>query len=281
MIDTIVKNLFVVFSTFITLFLASSSHAVSMSEADSMANLQLAMLTLSREESFVSSGKVKATRKKANRSKKKANRAFTPTDKPKEQYPENCLTWSAAQINTKAKKHNQVILKYSRQHRIDSNLVKSIITAESCFRTRALSNKGAKGLMQLIPDTAERFGVKEIYDAEQNILAGTKYLRFLLDRYKGDLKKAIAAYNAGEGAVDKYKGIPPYRETRNYVENVLKVYRLLKPKKRTKKVKKAKKIVKTRKKRVHVVYQPPKLGGKPGRHGWQYNRRLAPQLYKH
>ncbi len=135
--------------------------------------------------------------------------------------------------------------------------------------------------MQLIPATAERFGVKNIYSAEQNIRGGTKYLKFLLARYKGNLKKTIAAYNAGEGAVDKYKGIPPYRETQSYVKNVLKIYRMLIPKKKKKVVKIVKTKSKKTKKRVYAVYQPPKLGRKPGRYGWQYNKRLAPHLYKH
>ena len=83
--------------------------------------------------------------------------------------------------------------------------------------------------MQLIPATAERFGVTDSYMPQQNIRGGTKYLRFLMDRFRGDLKKVIASYNAGEGAVDKYKGIPPYKETIQYVKNVMQVYSVLKP----------------------------------------------------
>ena len=201
-------------------------------------------------------------------------------------YPANCLQWSAFQINQKARSHSKPITKYSRLYHVDSNLIKSIITAESCFRVKALSHKGASGLMQLIPATAERFGVKDIYNAEQNIRGGTLYLKFLLKRFDGNLKKTIAGYNAGEGAVDKYNGIPPYRETKQYVKNVLKVYRLLSPSAKKKvTVLKAEKstanINKSKiKRRVQAVYQPPKLGKKPGRYGWQYNRRLAPHLYK-
>ncbi len=112
-----------------------------------------------------------------------------------------------------------------------SNLVRAVITAESCFKRKALSSAGAQGLMQLIPATAKRFGVRNSYDPKQNIRGGIKYLKFLLARYKGNLKKTIAAYNAGEGKVDHYKGIPPYKETRRYVKNVLKIYDLLKPRK--------------------------------------------------
>jgi soluble lytic murein transglycosylase-like protein len=138
-----------------------------------------------------------------------------------------CLSWNANKINDKASKFITPIKKYSSQYRVNRHLIKAVITAESCFRIKALSSAGAQGLMQLIPATAKRFGVKNSYMPKQNIHGGVKYLRFLLDRYKGDLSKTIAAYNAGEGAVDKYKGIPPYKETQQYVKNVMKVYKLL------------------------------------------------------
>jgi len=184
-------------------------------------------------------------------------------------FPSNCLKWNAWQIKQKSKKFDKLINKYSRQYQVDSNLIKSVITAESCFKVKALSHAGAQGLMQLIPATAKRFGVKDSYKPERNIRGGVKYLKFLLDRFNGKLEKVIAAYNAGEGRVDQYNGIPPYKETQQYVKNVLKVYSLLKPKPKKKTITRAK-----------TVYQPPKLGQKPGRHGWQYNRRLAPHLYK-
>lgn len=214
-------------------------------------DLRLAMIDFSRLEGI-----------KGNVSKKKK----APV-KPKivEILPSNCLKWNKTQINRKASAYGKHITKYSRKYKIDSNLVKAVITAESCFKRKALSHAGARGLMQLIPATADRFGVKDSYNAESNIRGGVKYLRFLFDRFKGELPKVIAGYNAGEGAVDKYKGIPPYKETKQYVKNVLKVYDLLKP---------------VKKKRVKAVYQPPKLGNKPGRSGWQYNRARAPHLYK-
>lgn len=254
-----------------TLSLVTSAQAAGMSDIDGLANLQLAMLTLSEK-------KTTTTKVLKKRVIKALKVTLKQTKSPALVYSKNCLEWNAIQINRKAKTHLKPITKYSRLYRVDSNLIKSIITAESCFRIKALSHKGASGLMQLIPATAERFGVKNIYNSEQNIRGGTKYLKFLLARYKGNLKKSIAAYNAGEGAVDKYNGIPPYRETKRYVKNVLKIYRLLAPKKVKKK--KPRKQLKAQK-RVLVVYQPPKLGKKPGRHGWQYNRRLAPHLYKH
>jgi hypothetical protein len=105
---------------------------------------------------------------------------------------------------------------------VENNLVHSVIRAESNYDPNAVSPKGAQGLMQLIPSTAKRFGVSNTFDPAENILGGVRYLRFLLDYYQGDYAKTIAAYNAGEGAVDKYKGIPPYIETRNYVYQVAK-----------------------------------------------------------
>lgn len=180
----------------------------------------------------------------------------------------SCVEWNANKINQKASKYNLYIDQYAREYRIDKNLIKAVITAESCFRVKARSHKGAQGLMQLIPATAKRFGVTDSYKPKQNIRGGTKYLRFLMDRFKGDLKKVIASYNAGEGAVDRYKGIPPYKETKQYVKNVLQVYKVLKP------------PPKPIKKRVSAVYKPPIKGKKAGRQGWEYNRSIAPHLYK-
>ena len=107
---------------------------------------------------------------------------------------------------------------------VDIYLARAIIQAESAFNYKARSRAGALGLMQLMPSTAERFGVLDPFDPRQNILGGVKYLKWLHDYYQGDLTKVVAAYNAGEGAVDRYKGIPPFRETRAYVPKVLDLY---------------------------------------------------------
>lgn len=112
----------------------------------------------------------------------------------------------------------------SEWHQVDPKLVLSIITAESNFKISAKSSKEAQGLMQLIPATAERFNVKNAYNASQNIKGGVKYLRWLLSYFRGDVALTVAAYNAGEGAVDKYRGVPPYRETKAYVKKVLGLY---------------------------------------------------------
>lgn len=106
------------------------------------------------------------------------------------------------------------------RHGVDEAVVRAIIHAESSYNPRAVSRVGAQGLMQLMPATARRFGVSDSFDPAQNIGGGVQYLAWLLKRYQGDLTLAAAGYNAGEGAVDRYKGVPPYNETRRYVERV-------------------------------------------------------------
>lgn len=108
---------------------------------------------------------------------------------------------------------------------VDPALVKAIIANESAFNPAATSRTGAQGLMQLEPDTAASLGVRDAYDPAQNIYGGTRYIRSLLDRFHGDMNLAVAAYNAGPGAVEKYGGVPPYAETQNYVGNVMDSYR--------------------------------------------------------
>jgi soluble lytic murein transglycosylase-like protein len=116
-----------------------------------------------------------------------------------------------------------IVEKASKAHEVDPLLVHSIIKVESNYNVHAVSNKGAQGLMQLTPSTARMLGVSNSFDPQQNIEAGVKYLKYLKDLYKDD-RLALAAYNAGPGAVDKYKWIPPYAETQNYVYQVGKRY---------------------------------------------------------
>lgn len=104
---------------------------------------------------------------------------------------------------------------------VDPALVKGVIQAESGYRAGATSHAGARGLMQLMPSTAVSLGVTDPYDPEQNIYAGTRYLKGQLERFGGDVEKALAAYNAGPAAVTRYDGVPPYQETQNYVQRVL------------------------------------------------------------
>ena len=109
----------------------------------------------------------------------------------------------------------------SDRHQVDSDFVNSVIKAESSFNPRARSPRGAQGLMQLMPETASRMGVGNAYEPHDNIEGGTRYLRQLLEQYHGDPVKALAAYNAGPDRVQQYQGVPPYRETHNYVRRVI------------------------------------------------------------
>lgn len=110
------------------------------------------------------------------------------------------------------------------RNNLDPALVQAVIQTESNWNPFAVSRKGAFGLMQLLPSTAERYGVRDVFDPAQNVNGGTRYLRDLLDRFHGDLKKSLAAYNAGEQAVQRYGGVPKYPETRAYVQKVTKTY---------------------------------------------------------
>jgi soluble lytic murein transglycosylase-like protein len=123
----------------------------------------------------------------------------------------------------KAEKVHALIASASRKHGVPTALVKSIVATESNFRSDAVSSRGSIGLMQLLPSTARQYGADATVP-EQNIDAGTRYLRFLIERYRNSsspLKNVIAAYNAGFGAVDRYHGVPPFRETQGYVNRVL------------------------------------------------------------
>jgi soluble lytic murein transglycosylase-like protein len=120
--------------------------------------------------------------------------------------------------------YEPLIARHSEDHDLDPRLVRAVIQAESAFNERARSHKGAIGLMQLMPATALVLAVDDPYDPEQNLRGGTAYLKQLVDRYEGRLELAVAAYNAGPGSVDRYRGIPPYRETREYVRRVMSLY---------------------------------------------------------
>ena len=119
-----------------------------------------------------------------------------------------------------------LIQEISAEKGVDVDLVEAIIQVESSFDPRAVSVKNCKGLMQLHPDTARRFGVQDVLDPEENIRGGVSYLRWLLDHFDKDLPRAVAAYNAGENAVRRHGGVPPYRETRNYLDKVNRLYSL-------------------------------------------------------
>lgn len=141
-------------------------------------------------------------------------------------YIETCFACAAnpgvnfgkLRLNTAA--YQAEIAAASRQYGVEEAIVRAIIHAESSFNPMALSHAGAQGLMQLMPPTARRFGVSDSYDPSQNIRGGVQYLAWLLKRFNGNLTLAAAGYNAGEGAVDRHGGVPPYRETQRYVERV-------------------------------------------------------------
>ncbi|WP_434990159.1 transglycosylase SLT domain-containing protein [Xanthomonas melonis] len=128
------------------------------------------------------------------------------------------VNFGAIRLNTAA--YQQEIASAAREFGVEEAIVRAIIHAESAYNPLALSRAGAQGLMQLMPGTARRFGVSDAYDASQNIRGGVQYLSWLLKRFNGDLTLAAAGYNAGEGAVDRYGGVPPYSETQRYVQRV-------------------------------------------------------------
>lgn len=119
---------------------------------------------------------------------------------------------------------DRIIIKVARNHDMDPALIKAIIKVESRYDHKAVSPRGARGLMQLMPNTAKAMGIRDLFDPEKNIQAGTKYIKHLLAKFDGEVKLALAAYNAGSTKVRKYNGVPPFKTTRRYIKKVMKYY---------------------------------------------------------
>jgi soluble lytic murein transglycosylase-like protein len=133
------------------------------------------------------------------------------------------LNWLAKQRN-RSSVYDAIIERHAARYGVDAVLVRAVIQVESNFNPMCVSNKGARGLMQLMPETARRYGVKQLHDPDENIRGGVQYLADLLTMFSNDLPRSLAAYNAGEGAVQRHGGIPPYSETMTYVKRALTVY---------------------------------------------------------
>jgi soluble lytic murein transglycosylase-like protein len=203
---------------FLSSIFAVALSTIAINSAQAAAALDNATLT---KASNLLVAKAK-TRKVKNRLKSKITKKYAY-----KRHIKTCDTYSHKILRKKAVKYQADINQLAKQHKVSPHLIMAVITVESCFRESVRSPQGAAGLMQLIPATASRFGTEDRYNPRDNIKAGTLYLKFLLKRFKGDLRLVAAAYNAGEGAVDRYNGIPPYKETKAYVAKVLNAYNKL------------------------------------------------------
>jgi len=139
-------------------------------------------------------------------------------DKPDQTLP--IISWNSAE-----RLFQPIVLKAANRYKVDPAMVMAIIMAESSYNPKAISKKGAKGLMQLMPTTARSLGVKDIFNPEHNINAGVRYFKKLLNQFDGDVELALAAYNAGSRKVKEHRGIPPFRATKYYIKKVIKYYR--------------------------------------------------------
>ncbi len=133
---------------------------------------------------------------------------------------------TAARPNLSSSDLDHAIQRSANRHQVDPDLVRAIVRVESNYNPYAVSSRGAQGLMQLIPATARRFGVRDAFDPSANLEGGIRYLKHLMELYDGDLELVLAAYNAGENAVSRYNGVPPFRETRNYLRKISRIYPL-------------------------------------------------------
>lgn len=196
----------------------------------------------------------------------------TPAPSPVPQAPTSAASPSASVASAKPAVNpstskpvvnlNEMVNRASDQTQIDADLINSVIRAESGFNTRAISPKGAQGLMQLMPKTATQLGVPNAFDPQANVDGGTRYLRWLLEHYNYDLPRALAAYNAGPHRVDQYHGIPPYYETRAYVARIIRDFNRKKLAQKKAEAAAAKKAAKTAKLNPRAI-QPAQTDGTP------------------
>jgi soluble lytic murein transglycosylase len=148
-----------------------------------------------------------------------------PTSTKYRLYIKSRIIADLANLNVRStKRYDRFITQASQRHGVSFPLVKAVIKAESDFNPRAVSKKGAKGLMQIMPKNFKKLRIDDPFNAWENIMGGTRYLKQMLLRYKGNMQLALAAYNAGPTAVDQYRRIPPYQETKQYVQKVLRYY---------------------------------------------------------
>lgn len=137
----------------------------------------------------------------------------------------SCKGMTPERLQARARQVAVPLQRYARRFEVDETLVRAMMAVESCFDRFAISRVGARGLMQLMPKTAAALGVRNSFDPEQNIRGGVEYFSRMLERFGGDITHAVAAYNAGPQAVERYQGVPPYDETRNYVRRVMERWR--------------------------------------------------------
>ncbi len=165
---------------------------------------------------FVNQARIPSTPKQAPAASGQARTAARP----------NLGSSNPGSSNPASSNLDRMIQRSARRHQVDPDLVRAIVRVESNYNPYAVSSRGAQGLMQLIPATARRFGVRDAFDPSANLEGGIRYLKHLMELYDGDLELVLAAYNAGENAVRRYNGVPPYRETRNYLRKISQIYPL-------------------------------------------------------